>query len=413
MEDSFSTTIELPSDVDGFCLLKCDHCNELFKLEPDVFQDEGVLNVYCPRCGLAIQNYLTDEVVELAERKVNNIVQNMIAKSFGKLKNKFNHGPIKIKVKIDKNYENELPLKATVDSLAIVKYPCCNRKAKISPLLSITENFCPLCGVSMLNIDKPELQKVIYRFKSAANRYMQSHYQDWYNEIVKFLNHIDNEPIIKEYINSCGECDLDITQEIDNLNKPGDYAFPLGKTEDEEVRNIVAFLRYVIRGGKDPFIMIPYSIEIGNRKYQDMLKVFNERVVHHLIEHIGDHLVEISIDMGLSNNTNINVSGSNNMVNIATDNGTINNGNIDINELIKSIDLVRQNIKSSDLKESDQQDINESLEVIQEDVTKTGTLGKASMVAFKAMRGIQVAGSLAESMRSLYEFAGIASKLLG
>lgn len=190
------------------------------------------------------------------------------------------------------------------------------------------------------------------------------------------------------------------------------YEFPLGKTE-EEVRNIVAFLRYVVQERKDPFIIIPYSIEISNRKYQDMLKVFNERVVYHLIEHIGNHLVEIGIDMGMTGNTSINVSGNNNMVNFATDNSTINNSNIDINELIKSIDLVRKNIKSSGLKESDQQDINESLEVIQEDITKTGTLGKASMVALKAMRGIQVAGSLAESMRSLYELVGIASKILG
>ena len=74
MDDELSFTIEIPCDDDGFVLMQCPQCGELFKLRPSDYESDEVLEVYCPGCGIASNSYLTDEVVELAMTIVQNKV---------------------------------------------------------------------------------------------------------------------------------------------------------------------------------------------------------------------------------------------------------------------------------------------------------------------------------------------------
>ena len=59
-------SIDIPTDNDGYVLLQCSLCHEHFKVTPTDYQDEGVPWLYCPNCGLIAENYLTDDVIELA-----------------------------------------------------------------------------------------------------------------------------------------------------------------------------------------------------------------------------------------------------------------------------------------------------------------------------------------------------------
>lgn len=52
MSDEIHMTISIPTDDEGYVLLKCEHCGTFFKGTPSDLQDDGVLHIFCPSCGL-------------------------------------------------------------------------------------------------------------------------------------------------------------------------------------------------------------------------------------------------------------------------------------------------------------------------------------------------------------------------
>jgi len=74
--------ISVPTDNEGFVLLKCPICKDLFKLKPSDFQLDSVFSIYCPSCGLISDNYITEDVLELALKKANNYVNDYLVREF-------------------------------------------------------------------------------------------------------------------------------------------------------------------------------------------------------------------------------------------------------------------------------------------------------------------------------------------
>lgn len=73
MSDEITMTISIPTDDEGYVLLQCEHCGTFFKGTPSALQDDGVLHIFCPSCGLISENYITDDVLELAMKMVKNV----------------------------------------------------------------------------------------------------------------------------------------------------------------------------------------------------------------------------------------------------------------------------------------------------------------------------------------------------
>lgn len=139
--------IQIPTDIDGFVLLKCQYCCEFFKLIPDEMQSDDVIEIICPSCGLKCENYLTDDVIELAVKKSNNIALEMINKEFKKMEKKFKNGMFSVDYKQLSKKEIENPILLGIDALELQKYNCCKKSAKIKPLYKIISSYCPYCGV--------------------------------------------------------------------------------------------------------------------------------------------------------------------------------------------------------------------------------------------------------------------------
>ena len=66
MSDEINMTIPIPTDDDGYVLLQCEQCGTYFKATPYDLEDDGVLHIFCPSCGLISENYVTEDVLELA-----------------------------------------------------------------------------------------------------------------------------------------------------------------------------------------------------------------------------------------------------------------------------------------------------------------------------------------------------------
>ncbi len=95
MKNNFQ--IELPCDNDGFVLMQCPICGELFKLRPDEIEDDQVLKICCPLCGLSSTSFFTDEVFELACIKSENIVSGQIHGEMKKLEKQITSKSISFK----------------------------------------------------------------------------------------------------------------------------------------------------------------------------------------------------------------------------------------------------------------------------------------------------------------------------
>ena len=139
--------IEIPSDNDGFVLLQCPLCGDYFKLRPSDYKDESVLEIHCPNCGLSSDNYFTDEVIDLAMTMAKNAAEALIYKEMKKWEKSLKNSFVSFKVQKKPQKEYEHPINSTIEALEIKHYKCCNREAKIKPLLKICGHYCPFCGV--------------------------------------------------------------------------------------------------------------------------------------------------------------------------------------------------------------------------------------------------------------------------
>lgn len=139
--------ISIPIDNDGYTLLRCSFCGEFFKLTPDDCNDDAILDIFCPACGLSGDDFLTEDVIELALAMTKNVAIDIIYDKMKKMENKFKGGCISFKAGTKPKPEPENPIQTGIEALSITHFECCNRTAKIKPMLKISGCCCPLCGV--------------------------------------------------------------------------------------------------------------------------------------------------------------------------------------------------------------------------------------------------------------------------
>lgn len=140
-------TITIPSDDEGFVLLKCPKCGSIFKLLIGDIEDRSQLQIWCPECGMISDSYLSDDVIALVNKKITNYANNLVdecVKNFEKTLSK--HKFIKVKTSKSLPQVPEDPLIYKISNLEEHLFKCCKRTAKIDPLLWIAGCYCPFCG---------------------------------------------------------------------------------------------------------------------------------------------------------------------------------------------------------------------------------------------------------------------------
>ena len=152
MSDDISFEITIPSDDDGYILLQCERCGEYFKITAADTRDDKLLDIYCPCCGLVSENYITEDVAKLAQSIAQNYAMDLIYNAFKDLERKTKKDIIRFKAGKKPKHEDENPIRSGIEALDITEFSCCNRTAKIKPLLKMTGCFCPFCGVKEYEI---------------------------------------------------------------------------------------------------------------------------------------------------------------------------------------------------------------------------------------------------------------------
>ena len=257
-----------------------------------------------------------------------------------------------------------------------------------------------------MKLNKIELKKILYEFNSKSNRLMQVDFQDFPQVLAMYLDYIDKTDIIIEFINNCGKTNLNLKEEFDIVrSRYGSMIFSLGTTDEEEVRNIYAILKYMVEINEPYNSYIFYGYASDSKKYQDKIKGFNDRVTLVLIRHIETFLTKIGIEMGMDEHITYNVKIENGQFNVANDNATINatvNNGIDTQELTSILNSILDNGKN--LPESDFESIQESLEVIKTELS--GMKPKKSMLntAINGLKAIKGTVEFAAAVATLIQF---------
>ncbi|PAE42776.1 hypothetical protein [Bacillus sp. 7884-1] len=142
--------ISKQSDIEGFNSFKCSLCGEDFKLNTIEVQEDDVIELFCPNCGIPspMSTYYTDDIKEHAETLVMNEAMDMLNDLFKGFERT---------ARRSKNitFKRGQPLPTTPpralfenDDLEQIEFLCCNRKAKLSLLSKTIKPFCPYCGVN-------------------------------------------------------------------------------------------------------------------------------------------------------------------------------------------------------------------------------------------------------------------------
>lgn len=153
MSDDICMNIPIPTDDDGYVLLKCSFCGTLFKSTPTDVEDDGVLELYCPSCGLSSDSYLTDDVIELVITLFENRTTDIVYDELKKMERQLSKGLISFKTGNKPKPETKNPIRSGVEALKITNFPCCKRTVKIKLMLRMTGCYCPFCGVKNYEIE--------------------------------------------------------------------------------------------------------------------------------------------------------------------------------------------------------------------------------------------------------------------
>jgi DNA-directed RNA polymerase subunit RPC12/RpoP len=142
--------ISKQSDIEGFSSFNCSLCGEDFKLKTDEEQEDDVLELFCPNCGIPspLSSYYTADIIEHAETIVMNEAMNMLNDLFKGLE-RTSRKSKNITFKRGKPLPTKQPrILFENDDLEQIEFLCCTRKAKLSLLSKTIKPFCPYCGVN-------------------------------------------------------------------------------------------------------------------------------------------------------------------------------------------------------------------------------------------------------------------------
>lgn len=254
-----------------------------------------------------------------------------------------------------------------------------------------------------MTLNRTELKKISYDFNSLSNRLLQADFNDYNGVLDRFVRFLREKEITHDYIAGCGECDQDLTVEFKEV-QTGRAIFSLGDSDEEEVRNVYAILSYIVEHNVNVYCGIGMAYS-HSRKFQDIIKAFNDRVTMVLIRHIEAYLTKVGIDMGLDDKKVFNVSVQSGQAIIAMDNATVtatNTVGLDPDKLAELIADVRN--ASSDLSEEDAETVEECLDVVATEAAAEKPKKSLLKTALTTLKGIIGTVEFSASVITLVQF---------
>ena len=251
----------------------------------------------------------------------------------------------------------------------------------------------------MREIDKKQLKIISMEFRTIANRLVNCHPQTGMDLLKKFLSYIDENELISAFIQS--NIDPNDFQPVER----GTCFTSMGENKQEEISFTYQYLKYAVINFKSFYLDIAWGY--GNDA-NDSVKEFCHRVILPLVNYIEGYLTEIGIQMGFDEDSkfNINVNGGLAQVNVADRGSTLNatqNNVVDMDQLNKLINDLR-NAASPDISKDDTEQINNSIEIICNEVTNGHPKKAFLKTALNGLKAIKDTAEFTAAVAAIYQF---------
>ena len=219
-----------------------------------------------------------------------------------------------------------------------------------------------------MELNKIELKKITHDFSIISSRMMRVKFDEYNNVLKKFIDFIEGNEIIYDYVFSGKTEEYDVEADyVAVVQSNGSKSFNFGPGPEEESFQIYSLLKHILE--KDIKVSAVFAFIYGVNKYQEAVKEFNDRIVLVLIQNIEGHLTKIGYDMGMDEKTYWNVSGG--QVNIAKDSATVNaiqNNGVSVDEINNLVNGILDNIGGIDSNTSET--IVDSVNMIKDELIK-------------------------------------------
>lgn len=256
-----------------------------------------------------------------------------------------------------------------------------------------------------MKMNRTELKIVQYDFSCISNRLLRANYQDYEQVLMKFIRHLEDTEIIFDFIKDC-ITQFDVETEVNEVaNSFGRLMFDLGDDNEEEISRIYQILKHICDNNFDVSRGIAHSYSTS-KKFQDMIRSFNERVVLVFISHIENYLTKIGIGMGMDETTKYVITVSGGQVNLANDNSQISatqNNGIDFSQFETIRTAILDSMGDEQTREEKEQ-IEETLVAIKEELQKSAPKKGVMTTMINGIKVINGSASFLKNMKSLYTF---------
>jgi hypothetical protein len=203
------------------------------------------------------------------------------------------------------------------------------------------------------NIDVTELKKLSLKFRTVASRLLRTNYADGMSNLKRFLNLIDNQPVIKNLIDMCS-CKFDVETEVKTCASEYRMIYSIPTESEQEISFVYQILKYYSENYDDYLTPIPHAYCFDS-SMQKQVDEFNNRVVMPFVNHINSFIEEQYIEAGNSALTNpITINNQSGQINLAQDHANITatqNINTEVISLIEKFMAQLQSENQEELKE--------------------------------------------------------------
>lgn len=222
------------------------------------------------------------------------------------------------------------------------------------------------------SFNKKDLKNISRKFRTISSRILNCNFEEFDNNLKRLIAFIDNEEVIRNYIDNCIDNGkkFDIEQDVKEVSSNyGQAIFDSYLEEKDEVSYIYQILKYITNHNiKCRVYTMGYA---HSNKYQDMVEGFGERVLLPFINYIDGYFERIFTEMGFDENNNYNITVNGGQVNISKDNSILNAVQNSSNESVsKLIEELKKILDSNNIEQDIKQEIVDNAEGIQEELMR-------------------------------------------
>ena len=262
-----------------------------------------------------------------------------------------------------------------------------------------------------MKIDKKELKKISYDFRSLGGRIIHANCNEVASIIAMFIAYIERTPLLLDYINSLPKT-TSVEQIENDLNEAsasfGKKMLSTGASPEEEVLYVYTLLKILI-SHQDQIYALGFGYCHSNN-FQDMTKAFGNNIVLPFVNNVLGYLVHIGIDIGMDETNTFNITVNGGQFNLSQDNSTLsavqNNNGIDLTKIQEMIADILKVASQNTIGSDQQQQIADALICIQEELKKQSPKKGAITMLLNGLKSTaNVLASIPEISQKINSFA--------